>query len=146
MPTAGRLVGALTFMAMAYVVTQIMIPLFPDSGAPRLFLEINLLAAVIAGWITLGSRAGTGVVNAFANALTALAVFAFWMFFLHACGEMLEEAFRKQYDGPVEAIVGVFELMIDLGKRLLVPETLAILFGGAFLGSFITEYFARNYR
>ena len=128
MPTAGRLAGAVTFMALAYIATRMMLPLFPVGTAPARFLEVNLFAACLAGWITVGQRAGRGVVAAVGVGITGLAVFLFWMFFLHALDEMLEEAFHKSYHGPVEAIVAVFEIMVQLGQKLLLPPVLSALF------------------
>lgn len=145
MPTAGRLAGAVTFMALAYIATRMMQPLFAEGTAPSRFLEVNLFAAMLAGWITVGQRAGRGTVAAFGVGITGLAVFLFWMFFIHAVDEMLAEAYRRAYDGPVEAVVAIFEQMIELGQRLLQPPIVSALFVGSIAAGLATEYFARNY-
>ena len=146
MPTAGRLAGALTFMALAYFATAMMLPLFPEGAEPARFLEVNLFAACIAGWVTVGQRAGRGTVAAFGVGVTGLAVFLFWMFFIHAVDEMLEEAFRRAYDGPVEAVVAIFEIMTEFGYMLLRPPVVSLLFLGSIAAGLLTEYFARNFR
>ena len=87
MPTAGRLAGAVTFMILAIAVSAMMVPLYPDGLVPRHFYEINVAVALIAGWVTVGSRTGQGYVAAFGVGVTGLAVFLFWMFFLHGFDE-----------------------------------------------------------
>ncbi|GGL59163.1 TrgA family protein [Wenxinia marina] len=146
MPTAGRLAGALTFMALAFILTLLMVPLFPEGTVPRHFMQINVVAAMMAGWTTVGSRAGRGMVAAFGVGLTGVAVFGFWMFFLHGFGMMLKEAFRKAYDGPMEAIAAIFEMMARLGGMLLTPEVLMVMIAGSIVAGLVTEHFARNYR
>ena len=146
MPTAGRLAGALTFMALAFVLTLLMEPLFPDGTVPRNFMLVNVLSAMMAGWTTVGSRAGRGLVAAFGVGITGLAVFGFWMFFLHGFAMMLKEAFRKAYDGPMEAIAAIFEMMARLGGMLLTPDVLVAMLAGSIVAGLVTEHFARNYR
>lgn len=146
MPTAGRLAGALTFMALAYVATRMMLPLFAEGAVPARFLEVNLFAAVVAGWVTVGQRTGRGVVAAFGVGVTGLAVFLFWSFFIHSVEQMLEEAFRRAYHGPFEALVAIFEIMIDFGHTLLRPPIVSALLLGSIAASLVTEYFARNFR
>ncbi|SHI40099.1 TrgA family protein [Wenxinia saemankumensis] len=146
MPTAARLSGAVTFLILAFLATQAMLPLFPENAAPRNFLAVNLGAAAIAGWVTVGSRAGRGYIPAFGLGVTGLSVFLFWMLLVHGFDEMLANAFRKYYDGPVEALVAMVGEMIDLGTRVLVADTVVLLFVGSILAALVTEYFGRNYR
>ena len=146
MPTAARLAGAAMFVLLALVASSMMVPLFGDGAVPRQFHAINVFAALLAGWATLGSRAGQGITASFANAFTALGVFLFWMLFVHGFNEMIDRAFRKYYDGPLEAIVAVFERMIDIASRVLTVETVLLLVIGSLLASFAAEYAARHFR
>ena len=146
MPTAARLAGAGMFVLLALIGSSMMVPLFGDGAVPRQFAMINLFAALLAGWTTLGSRAGQGMSASIANAFTALAVFLFWMLFIHGFNEMLDRAFRKYYDGPLEAVVAVFERMTDIAGKILTWETLLFLVVGSLLASFAAEYAARHFR
>ena len=146
MPTAARLTGAAMFVLLALIVSTMMLPLFGDGAVPRQFVTINIFAAILAGWATLGSRAGQGASASFANAFTALGVFLFWMLFIHGCNEMIDRAFRKYYDGPLEAIVAIVERMVDIASKIFTLETVGFLVVGSLIASFAAEYAARHFR
>ena len=146
MPTAARLAGAAMFVLLAFIASSMMLPLFGEGAVPRQWLAINIFAALLAGWATLGSRAGQGMTASFANAFTALGVFLFWMLFIHGFNEMVDRAFRKYYDGSLEAIVAIFQQMIEIAGKVFTLETVGFLIVGSLVASFAAEYAARHFR
>ncbi|EET47594.1 tellurite resistance protein [Thalassobium sp. R2A62] len=69
----------------------------------------------------------------------------FWCVFLQCFGEMIRLSLRKQYDGPTEAVVGMFELMAKYGQILLDQQVVITLVVGSIVGGFVTEFFGRRY-
>ena len=81
MPTAGKLVAAIVFGALAWFVTELCHPLFPDAREPTYFVEITIGFGILMGWIVAGSRAGMGINAAIGYGLTTSAAIVFWSLF-----------------------------------------------------------------
>jgi hypothetical protein len=145
MPTAGRLVAVLMFAPLAWHVSSLIVPLFPNEKDIGRFVEVNTLLTIPIAWMVAGSRAGTGYRSALGYGLTAGAAMVFWCVFLQCFGEMIRLSLRKQYDGPTEAVVGMFELMAKYGQILLDQQVVITLVVGSIVGGFVTEFFGRRY-
>ena len=145
MPTMGRLTGAILFGALAWYVTNLIVPLFPEGTNLGLFQEVNTFFGLLAGWSVAGPRAGTGYVAAFSYGLTALVAMVVMALFFNSSVVMIEQSLRKRYDGPGEAVTAVFEMFIEHGAMLLTPEILTTLVVGGFGGGLITEFVGRRF-
>ncbi len=144
MPTAAKLAAAVFFGALGFVVSMLIIPLFPEGTDLGWFQEVNTGIGLAMGWVVAGSRAGTGYVSAFSYGLTAMLAMVFWGLLIHSGVIMLERSLRKLYSGPVEALEDVFALMAEHGQMLLTPEILITLIGGSFLGGLFVEWVSRR--
>jgi len=70
----------------------------------------------------------------------------FWSMFLHSWGEMLRRSLDRAYDGPVEAVAEVFELMVDyLFLMSTVPVWTTLIVGGIVAG-IVTGIFGKIWR
>jgi hypothetical protein len=49
------------------------------------------------------------------------------------------------YDGPMEAVLGVFEIMLDYGRMMLQPDVLGVLAVGGILGGMLAEWAGRRW-
>ncbi len=145
MPTAAKLTAGLFWGALAWYVSKLMGPLFPEGTDLGWFAEFNAAIGLLCGWIVAGSRARTSWSGAVSYGITATVALVFWCLFLHSFNEMIGYSLRKLYDGPVEALIGVFALMVDHGKMLLNPQVAATLIGGGILGGFVTEWVGRRF-
>jgi hypothetical protein len=146
MPTAAKMVAALSFGALAWLVSQMMVPLLTKIADPGWFAEINAAIGAVAGWRIAGPRAGTSLLGAVSYGLTTVVLAAFAALFLHSVVLMLRQAWRKLYDGPVEATVAVFDLMLKNGLVVATPGILASLIAGGILAGVLTEWAGRNFR
>lgn len=148
MPTAGRLAGAITFGALAFYLSFLVIPLFAegDLPVPDRWMVINVVAGILTGWITVGPRSGAGFVASFGVGVTGAVIMVLWVLFAHSFSDMIAQSFRKVYDTPVEALVDVFRLMIDYAALLGTPQVITTLLGGGIAAGLIANHFARNYR
>ncbi|MBB94682.1 MAG: tellurium resistance protein [Rhodobacteraceae bacterium] len=147
MPTAARLVAALSLALLAFVVSGQVIPLLPEGkGVGPWFTPVNMLVALVTGWIVLGSRAGRGTVPGINNGLTGMAAMMFWELFVHSTDEMVRLAMRNRYDGPFEAIIAIFYIGIDYAWMISTMNIGVTLLIGGVAAGLATEYASRNWR
>ncbi|MDN5787216.1 TrgA family protein, partial [Pseudorhodobacter sp.] len=58
---------------------------------------------------------------------------------------MVKNSLRMRYDSPMEAIVGIFELGLENGARILAVEPMVALVVGGLLGGLIAEWARRRW-
>lgn len=145
MPTAGKLIGAITFAAIAYFVSDLIKPLLPEGTQSGLLSPVNALFGLMMGWRIMGRGAGRGYVSAMGFGLTTLVAVVFWSLLLWAGYEMIKRATRLYYDGPVEALQEMAKLMAEYARLAATPEVIGAALVGAVLGGFLTEFFARRW-
>jgi len=67
------------------------------------------------------------------------------MFFLMSFGDMIEKSLRKSYDGPIEAVINVFQLVVDWFMVFAVVELGVLMAVGSVVGGFITEFVGKRW-
>lgn len=145
MPTAGKLVAAVMFAGLGALVTFLIIPLFPEGTDFEWFLPGNALIGMMAGWIVAGSRAGKGYRNALSYGLTAMVSMVAWALLIYSTIDMVERSLRKLYDGPVEAVVSIFELGVDYLRVAASLEVVLFLVIGSLICGLVTDFFAQRF-
>ena len=146
MPTAGRLVAAILWAGLAWLASIQIVPLFPEGTDVGWFAEVNAAIGFIMGWTVAGKRAGGTWSAAVSYGLTATIATVFWGLLLHCFAEMVRQSMRRVYDGPMDALVDVFELMFENAQLMAVqPVLLTLLIGGILVG-LVTEAAARTWR
>lgn len=149
MPTGAKLAGGLLLAALAWLVSGLMVARLVDEPDPGLFMPINVVVGFLAGWRVLGPRVGRpggATMAAAGQGLTAVVAATVAAWALHASVEMVRQSLRKRYDGPVEATVAVFEIMLDQGRYLAAPEVVAALLGGGVVAGLAAEWTGRRVR
>jgi len=109
MPTAARAMAAVLFAVLAWYVSGLIVPLFPENTDMGFFTEVNAGLGLICGWRIAGPRGGTGYVSAISYGLTTTVALVVVALFTHSSVVMIENSLRKFYDTPVEAVVSVFD-------------------------------------
>lgn len=149
MPTAAHLVAALVLAAVGWFASELVKPVIEAetgrSAFGRLSL-INLVIGALCGWIVIGKRAGRGLSAGIGNGITGVAALVFWALFVQAVAEMVNRSLARRYDGPMEAIIAVFELMLEYAAFLADAQVLIALAGGALLAGLAAEAAARRWR
>lgn len=146
MPTAGRMVAAILYAGLAWWVSQMIEPLFPEGSDLGWFAEFNAAVGFVMGWTVAGKRAGGTWSAAISYGLTATAATVFWALFLHCFAEMIRKSMRRLYDGPFEALVDVFDLMFEYALLMAVQPVILTLVIGGIIAGLITESAARTWR
>ena len=140
MPTAARLIAAFCIAALGLVFAFLTIPFFTESRPPSYWFPLNGIVGVLVGWKVMGSRAGRGMMAGIGNGITGAVALLFWVLFALSFAEMIKKSMRHAYDGPVEAVVGVFELMGDYVVRFADVQLGTVLLIGALLSGFLVEF------
>lgn len=139
MPTFARLAGGLLLAALAWYVSELIKPLFPEEQDVGWFSEVNAAFGMLVGWKMLGARASGSITNAIGGGLTAAVALLVTALFFQCVGEMIRLSYNKQYDSAPEAVVGVFELMVEYGLMLSTLEVWGTLLIGGIAAGFVTE-------
>lgn len=145
LPTAARLVAAISLGVLAWIGSDMVRPLMPPQTAFGWFNYVNAALGVLCGWFIIGSRAGRGYGEALANGLTGVLALIIWGFFAQSFNLMLKQSLEKKYDGPVEAIVGIFKNALDYVQYLIDPVLIASLLIGGMICGLLAEFAARRW-
>lgn len=146
MPTAAKLASALCLAGLAWIVTDMIKPSFPEGTDFGILNYVNAGIALICGWIVLGGRAGRGYSAAISHGITATAAAVFWCVFVHAADEMTSLAMRNRYGDPLEAIAGVFEIGIAYLGMMATGQIILTLVIGSVLSGALAEWVWRRWR
>ncbi len=146
MPTASKLIGAVSFLLVAFFGAEVMKPYFPEGYSPGSYSIFVALIGLIVGWRTMGPNAGRGMVKAFGTGIRTSITIVFWGLLLFAIVEMLKRSTDRRYDGVTEALLGTFDIMIEYGKIVIsAPPTLGVLVIGGLFSAWLTELAARRW-
>jgi hypothetical protein len=146
MLTAAKMVAGILFAGLAWYVSQLIKPLFPEGTNTGWFAEVNAVISFLVAWQIAGPRAGTSWSGAVSYGLTTTVAMTFWAVFLHSGGEMVRKSLQKLYDGPSEAVVDVFALTLEHAMLMATPEVLGMLVAGGVLAAILVEVTGRNFR
>jgi hypothetical protein len=93
----------------------------------------------------MGTSVGKGYFRAIGSGWKTIVVLVFFALLFSAIYEMLQLSVRMRYDGPLDAILDVFQRMMDRSVPLLtVPVLGAMVIGGAIAGM-LTENASRRW-
>lgn len=145
MPTAGRLAAAVVFGLWGWYLAGVGAQFFDEGRAPGSFLSGSVITGVLLGWIYVGRRTGEGYVQAVGHGLSAAFAYAFITLFIMGFSLMMANAFRRRYDGPMEAAVDIFDLMVSESGRFIDVNLISSILVGAVLCAWVAEYFAQKY-
>ncbi len=145
LPTAARLVAAIALGVLGWFGSDLVRPLMPPHTAFGWFNYVNAVLGVLCGWFVIGSRAGRGYAEALANGLTGVLALIIWGFFAQSFNLMLKQSLEKKFDGPVEAIVGIFRNAMDYGQYLIDPVLIGALLVGGMICGLLAEIASRRW-
>lgn len=146
MPTAAKLFAAVAFAAVAFFAAEAIKPLMPEGTQFGLFSPICALVGALCGWIVMGPLAGRGYYAAAGSGLRTSITVVFWCLVIFALEEMVQESMRLRYDGPMDALVGAFEIAARHVKTMAAVDVLGILLVGGILAGVFAEWGSKRWR
>ncbi|MGB7318461.1 MAG: TrgA family protein [Planktotalea sp.] len=144
MPTAARVIAALCLAALAWLVSDMVKPLFEEGKTFGNFNLINAVVGFLVGWQVVGARAGRGMGAAINNGLTGGVVMLFWALLLHSSYKMFQVSMRGRYDGAFEAAAAAFQIMFEFATLIATPLIITTLVVGSALSGLFAEYTSRR--
>ena len=145
MPTASKLAAAVAFALLGFLAAQTFIKYLPEGTPLRYFREITAAIGFIVGWLWMGKLTRKGYREAINSGMVTALILVFWALLVFSLYFMLKKSTRMMYDGPMEAVLGVFQLMFDYGKMLLVPDMLGVIFVGGMVAGLVTEWAGKRW-
>lgn len=154
MPTASRLAAAIAFAILGFLAAHLYASHLPPESVVGRLREVSALVGAVVGWWTLGREIGKqhtgerksrGYGNAFGAGVRTAVVMVFWVLLGFSIYLMVRKSMHMMYDGPMEAVLGIFDLMLEYGRKLAEADVLATLFVGGGLGGVLTEWAGRRW-
>lgn len=144
MPTAAKLISAIFFAALGWVLADIYVRGLdggPNVGRLR---EICAGIGAICGWRVMGPLVGETMWLALGSGLRTAVTMAFFCFLGFSTYEMVLQSTKMVYDGPMEAVLGIFEIMVEYLAVAATPHFLGTLIAGGMIGGWIAEWTHRQ--
>lgn len=145
MPTAAKLFAAVAFGVLGFIAAEVFKEGFEANEAFGAFSLIVAVLGVLVGWMVMGGLAGRGYGASVGFGLRTSVTLGFWALLGFSIYQMVLLSLKKRYDGPMEAVVGIFNLMLENGQAMLTPELLGTLAIGGAVGGCIAEWAARRW-
>ncbi|PTX56180.1 hypothetical protein C8N43_0832 [Litoreibacter ponti] len=145
MPTAAKLVAAVIFALTGYIVAEAIRPTLPEGQPLKWLLPICVGIPLLVGWRVMGRLVGKNYGVSMNSGLYGIVVATVSVTFIFAVAQMIKLSRRLQYDGPMEALVDVFAIMLEYGLLLVNPVVIVALVGGGFIGGFLAEWADRKF-
>lgn len=145
MPTAAKLVAAAMFALVGLVGALYYSPLLPEGTQVRWLPHSAAIIGFLCGWMIMGRQAGRGVRTAIGNGISTVVALVFWLALGWSIYEMVVRSTKMMYDGPMEAVLAVFDLMVGYGRLMLAPEIIGTVVIGGVLGGIATELAGRRW-
>lgn len=146
MPTTARLVAALLLAALGWFTADLVKPYLPEAQPVGLFSPISALVGLGVGWIFTGKKLHGGEGSAVGIGLSSALLLVFWVAFIFSGYEMLQKALRKSYDGPTDAAVDTFAIILDQLKTAAQPDVIAAIVVGGVVAGALTRWTAARFR
>lgn len=146
MPTAAKLVAALSFAFLAWVVCIVVESVMPSDQRIGFMYPVSIAVGALCGWFISGAAkrtrhleaASTGIRTAIIAVLVSLLAFS--------VGTMLEISLQGRYRGPMEALLDIVNQFVGYASLLMSVEVAAAVFVGGAIAGMMTETTGRRWR
>ncbi len=143
MTTSNKLIAAICLAFIGGLVAEFVKPQMPEGSDPGHLTLISAFVGVIVGWRVMGRRAGQS--GSIELGLVGVAALVFWGLFVFGMIEMLDLAYSRRLDEPVEAMERVVTIALEYALYLAHPNVLITLGVGVVVSGFATNFAARRW-
>jgi len=146
MPTGAKLVGAIVFFALGWVVALQALTTVPEGTPATYFAPTIAMIGLWQGWSVAGRNAGNGWSMAIGNGLRCSVQIAIFGLALFALRTMFLRSANLRYDGFMEAVFAAMDLFVEYFFQSLIVPVWGVLLIGGIVGGFMCEMAARRWR
>lgn len=146
MPTAAKLFAAVCFAIVGWLAAHAHIPALGETGVVGPFRELTAAVGAIVGWRVMGGNAGKGYGAAIGTGMRTSVTLVFFALLGFSTYHMIKQSTKMVYDGPMDAVLGIFDFMMKNGQLMLTPNVIGVLAIGGALGGLIVEWAGRKWR
>lgn len=146
MPTGAKLMAALSFAVVGWVMANYYAMNMPDASAAGPIREGAAVVGAFVGWMVMGPSVGKGYVEAAGAGIKTAVVLAVVALFFLALREMLDNSVKMRYDGALDAILDVFQTMARRSEALLSLGVFGTTLLGGIVGGLLTENAGRRWK
>ena len=146
MPTGAKAMAAISFAVVGWITAHVYVPNMPEGNSVGYLRELTAILGAVIGWRVMGNAAGKGYVRAIGSGWKTMIVLIFFALLFFGTYEMLQLSVRMRYDGPMEAILDVFQRMLDRAPPILTPPVLAAILIGGGIAGMLTENASHRWR
>lgn len=146
MPTAAKIVAAICFAIFGAVAAQISEPVFPEGTQFGYFVPITAILGLLTGWIVMGGLTGRGYRDAAGSGVRTAITLLVWALLLFSCYQMIVLSTKGRYNGPMDAVVAAFGIMLANGKLLITPKIIGTFLVGGMLAGVVAEWAGKRWR
>lgn len=145
MPTATKLFSALFFAAVAWFAASRYAQGLPEGMSPGRLLPVSALIGAIFGWRWMGNRANRSYSESLGTGVVTSTLIFIWTNLAFSIVEMLERTTHMRYRDALQAVLGVFDLMMQYGGLLFRTDAPIVLLVGGLLGGLGAEFVSRRW-
>jgi hypothetical protein len=146
MPTGAKAMAAISFAVVGWLIANAYVPNMPEVQSVGLVREMTAGIGAIVGWRVMGNSVGKGYVGAVGSGLKTVIVLVFVALLFFGIWEMLQQSVKMRYEGPIDAIIDIFNRMLDRAPPLWSPGVLAAMVIGGGIAGVLTENANRRWR
>jgi hypothetical protein len=146
MPTGAKAMAAVGFAVVGFITAHTYVQNMAVPTDVGLLREMTALLGAIIGWRVMGNSVGKGYLRSIGAGWKTMIVLVFFALLSFGLYEMLQLSVRMRYDGPIEAILDVFQRMLDRSFPLASVPVLAVMLIGGGIAGLLTENASRRWR
>lgn len=140
LPTTAKLFGSLGLAATGFFNAELMLPYLPPGTQVDGLALVSTSFGLLLGWRVIGMNPGKGLGRALERGLRSgfYLIVASTLFL--GMMQMLQQALRSRYDGPLSAVTDILTQGVLLGIDVLQLDVIAVLFCGGMLSAILAEW------
>jgi hypothetical protein len=145
MPTAAKLISALFFAAISWFAADRFAVVLPESTPIGSLPEVSTFFGAVLAWSWMGRRSGRSYSESLGNGIVTSALIFLSTNLFFSIVLMFKRTMDMRYRDAVEAVFGVFDLMMQHGTLLVSSKAAVILLVGGAVGGLCAEFAARRW-
>ena len=146
MPTAAKLVAALTFAALGYLAAEVFKASMPERTVWGYFSLISAGTGLLCGWALMGDLVGRGYRAAMGYGLRTMIQAVGLVVIGFSIYDAVLRSTKLRYDGPMEAVLGMFQFALEYLGKMATPQMIGTLLLGGILGGVAAEWANRRWK